>query len=89
MFNCRNYNNNNNNNIFVVLRSIRSGKVETFLAKELVPGDVVILSIGDRVPADIRLTEVTNEGNVLFNDALNTFLFTVIWRQTYGEGTHR
>ena len=24
------------------------------------------------------------EGNVLFNDALNTFLFTVIWRQTYG-----
>ena len=25
------------------------------------------------------------EGNVLFNDALNTFLFTVIW-QTYGKG---
>ena len=24
------------------------------------------------------------EINVLFNDALNTFLFTVIWRQTYG-----
>ena len=24
------------------------------------------------------------EGNVLFNDALNTFYFTVIWRQTYG-----
>ena len=24
------------------------------------------------------------ERNVLFNDALNTFLFTVIWRQTYG-----
>ena len=23
-------------------------------------------------------------GNVLFNDALNTFDFTVIWRQTYG-----
>ena len=23
------------------------------------------------------------ERNVLFNDALNTFLFTVIWRQTY------
>ena len=22
--------------------------------------------------------------NVLFNDALDTFLFTVIWRQTYG-----
>ena len=26
------------------------------------------------------------EGNVLFNDALNTFLFTVIWRRTYGKG---
>ena len=25
------------------------------------------------------------EGNVLFNDALNTFLFTVIWRRTYGK----
>ena len=24
------------------------------------------------------------EGNVLFNNALNTFYFTVIWRQTYG-----
>ena len=24
------------------------------------------------------------EGNVLFNDALNTIIFTVIWRQTYG-----
>ena len=25
------------------------------------------------------------EGNVLFNDALNTFYFTVIWRRLYGE----
>ena len=24
------------------------------------------------------------EGNVLFNDALNIFLLTVIWRQAYG-----
>ena len=29
------------------------------------------------------------EGNVLFNNALNTFLFSVIWRQTYGEGPLR
>ena len=30
------------------------------------------------------------KGNVLFNDALNTFiLFTVIWRQTYGKGPLR
>ena len=31
----------------------------------------------------------TKEGNVLFNDALNTFYFTVIWRQTYGKGPLR
>ena len=28
----------------------------------------------------------TKEGNVLFNDALNTYLFTVIWHRTYGKG---
>ena len=27
---------------------------------------------------------VRKERNVLFNDALNTFLFTVIWHKTYG-----
>ena len=30
--------------------------------------------------------EGRKEGNVLFNDALNTFYFTVIWRQTHGKG---
>ncbi|XP_053126371.1 calcium-transporting ATPase type 2C member 2 [Hemicordylus capensis] len=39
---------------------LREGKLQHFLARELVPGDVVCLSIGDRVPADIRLTEVTD-----------------------------
>ena len=29
------------------------------------------------------------EGNVLFNDALNTFYFMVIWRRTYGKGPLR
>ena len=29
------------------------------------------------------------EGYVLFNEALNTFVFTVIWRQTYGKGPLR
>ena len=32
--------------------------METFLARDLVPGDIVYLSIGDRVPADLRLFEV-------------------------------
>ena len=29
------------------------------------------------------------EGNVLFNDALNTILFMVKWRLTYGKGLLR
>ena len=29
------------------------------------------------------------EGNVLFNDTLNTFYFTVIWCRTYGKGPLR
>lgn len=29
-----------------------------FLARELVPGDVVLLNVGDRIPADLRLFEV-------------------------------
>ena len=29
------------------------------------------------------------KGNVLFNDALNTFYFTVIWCRTYGKGAFR
>lgn len=37
---------------------VREGKLETFLARELVPGDIVSISVGDRVPADIRLFEV-------------------------------
>ncbi|CAH1779403.1 unnamed protein product [Owenia fusiformis] len=36
---------------------LRDGKLSTFLARELVPGDIVYLSIGDRVPADLRLFE--------------------------------
>ena len=38
--------------------SLRDGRLETFLARLLVPGDIVYLSIGDRVPADLRLFEV-------------------------------
>jgi P-type Ca2+ transporter type 2C len=36
---------------------LRENRVETFLARNLVPGDIVYLSVGDRVPADIRLFE--------------------------------
>ncbi|XP_064598855.1 calcium-transporting ATPase type 2C member 1-like [Liolophura sinensis] len=39
---------------------LRQGNVETFLARELVPGDIVYLATGDRVPADIRLIEAVD-----------------------------
>ena len=38
--------------------SIRNGIVQEILARYLVPGDIVYISVGDRVPADIRLIEV-------------------------------
>lgn len=39
---------------------MREGTPDTFLARELVPGDVVLLNVGDRVPADIRLIEAND-----------------------------
>ncbi|XP_063888439.1 calcium-transporting ATPase type 2C member 1-like isoform X2 [Scylla paramamosain] len=36
---------------------LRDGCLREYQARELVPGDVVHLSIGDRVPADLRLME--------------------------------
>lgn len=46
-------------------RVIRNGEVMIIPAKEVVPGDIIVLEEGDRVPADARLIEVielrTNE----------------------------
>lgn len=39
---------------------IRGGKSHHIFARELVPGDLCILDIGDRVPADLRLTEAND-----------------------------
>lgn len=33
----------------------RNGNVDTIIASELVPGDVVYLKLGDKVPADCRI----------------------------------
>uniref|UniRef100_A0A915Q3G5 Calcium-transporting ATPase n=1 Tax=Setaria digitata TaxID=48799 RepID=A0A915Q3G5_9BILA len=40
-----------------ICHAIRDGREMQFLARELVPGDVVLLSVGDRIPADLRLFE--------------------------------
>ncbi|CAI5516948.1 unnamed protein product [Closterium sp. Naga37s-1] len=41
-------------------RVLRNGRVQVVDASELVPGDVVELSDGDKVPADIRLIHATD-----------------------------
>ncbi len=43
-----------------VCRCLRDGVCENIYAKYLVPGDVVRLSIGDKIPADVRLVEVND-----------------------------
>ena len=49
---------------------IRDGKHQTMPARDLVVGDVVALSMGDRVPADLRLVEVSSD--VRFDRSLLT-----------------
>ena len=39
---------------------IRNGKMDVIPARELVPGDVVVLDTGDYIPADLRVIEAVN-----------------------------
>jgi Ca2+-transporting ATPase len=39
---------------------IRDGDEEDIPARDLVPGDIILLQTGDRIPADSRLTEAVN-----------------------------
>jgi P-type E1-E2 ATPase len=39
------------------VRAVRSGEVVEVPAPDLVPGDVVLLESGDRIPADCRVIE--------------------------------
>jgi len=41
-------------------RTVRGGETRMIPADQIVPGDVVLLESGDKVPADLRLTEVKN-----------------------------
>jgi magnesium-transporting ATPase (P-type) len=41
-------------------RTLRGGATRMLPAEELVPGDVVLLESGDKVPADLRLADVKN-----------------------------
>ena len=39
---------------------LRDGKVETITSDNLVPGDVILLRTGDKIPADVRILEQKN-----------------------------
>ena len=39
---------------------IRDGKMQVIPARELVPGDIVVLDTGDYIPADLRIIEAVN-----------------------------
>lgn len=39
---------------------IRDGQTSKVSGQEIVPGDIVLLELGDRVPADLRMVEVVN-----------------------------
>src|SRR5262245_29277247 len=41
-------------------RTLRSGEARMIPAEQLVPGDVVLLESGDKIPADLRLVEAKN-----------------------------
>jgi magnesium-transporting ATPase (P-type) len=41
-------------------RTVRAGETRLIPAEELVPGDIVLLESGDKVPADLRLIEAKN-----------------------------
>ena len=41
-------------------RTLRGGEARMIPAEELVPGDVVLLESGDKIPADLRLVEARN-----------------------------
>ncbi|MBN1298547.1 MAG: HAD-IC family P-type ATPase, partial [Actinobacteria bacterium] len=44
----------------ITVRVIREGKRTGIYAEELVPGDIVLISQGSKIPADLRLIEASN-----------------------------
>ncbi|CAF4392922.1 unnamed protein product, partial [Rotaria sp. Silwood2] len=41
-----------------VVRQNRTGQIQRIKARDLVPGDIVEVAVGDKVPADIRITTI-------------------------------
>jgi P-type E1-E2 ATPase len=41
-------------------RTLRAGETRMIAAEQLVPGDIVLLESGDKIPADLRLADAKN-----------------------------
>ena len=54
--------------------------------RALIPASGIDRTISQRIKGLDPMVQERKEGNILFNDALNTFYFTVIWRRKYGKG---
>lgn len=59
----------------------RNGKVESIEAKELVPGDIVIIQFGNIVPADVKLLGKSGSDEVPMQVGapLHTPLLNLLW----------
>ncbi|ORM39365.1 Calcium-transporting ATPase [Babesia sp. Xinjiang] len=64
---------------------IRDGEEQVVDSKDIVPGDVIILNMGDTVPADVRLFEVTE---IKVNEALLTGESEPVKKQLVAEDLH-
>lgn len=76
------------------VRALRQGREQTVLAEELVPGDIVLLREGDKVPADLYLVSaydvwvnesiLTGESELVSADAIESgHIKTVLYSGTY------
>lgn len=55
---------------------LRNGKIEQITADLIVPGDIVLIETGDKVPADIRLIEANNliiDETVLTGESISVY----------------
>lgn len=60
---------------------IRAGEKQRLPFAELVPGDVVVLQAGDKVPADLRLI---NERNLQIDESAMTGESLPVWKHIHG-----
>ncbi len=73
-------------NIFALPRTkvLRNGEINRITSDQLVPGDIIILEIGDKVPADVRLIEQNNlsiDETVLTGESIPVFKKTDTLKQ--------